>query len=181
MYSKAKIAGHPLHPMLVAFPIAFYVATLAGYGVYALTLDAFWFRMGLVANVAAVATAVLAAIPGFIDWAFGVPRGTPAKATGLMHMLLQVGALTLFTVDAGLQWGQWASAVPHVGVSVILAGVGVVLTTAGGALGWKMVGTHHVGVDLTVAQERLEPGANASEPGPRPVAGGQRAQGASVA
>jgi uncharacterized membrane protein len=24
LYSKAKVAGHPLHPMLVAFPVAFY-------------------------------------------------------------------------------------------------------------------------------------------------------------
>jgi len=30
MYSKAKIADHPLHPMLVGFPVAFYVGTLAG-------------------------------------------------------------------------------------------------------------------------------------------------------
>ena len=34
MYSKVKIAGHPIHPMLVAFPVAFYTATLVCYLVY---------------------------------------------------------------------------------------------------------------------------------------------------
>lgn len=167
MYSKAKIAGHPIHTMLVSFPIAFYVATLTGYAAYWITAEPLWFRMGLVANVAAVGTAVAAAIPGFIDWAFGVPMGTPAKSTGLMHMLLQVAALALFTGDAVLQWPEWDRMVPNVGVSVVLAAAGVVLTAVGGALGWKMVGTHHVGVDLTPEQERLEP--RASDSGPRPL------------
>ena len=45
MYSKAKIAGHPIHTMLVSFPIAFYVATLAGYGAYWVAAEPLWFRM----------------------------------------------------------------------------------------------------------------------------------------
>lgn len=31
MYSKAKIAGHPIHPMLVAFPITFYIVSLIAF------------------------------------------------------------------------------------------------------------------------------------------------------
>src|SRR5213082_2921221 len=30
--------------------------------------------------------AVLAALPGFLDWLLGIPNGTPAKRTGLLHM-----------------------------------------------------------------------------------------------
>ena len=40
MYSKAKLAGHPIHPMLVAFPIAFYTATVVTLIIYAATRDA---------------------------------------------------------------------------------------------------------------------------------------------
>ncbi len=33
MYSKAKVDGRPVHPMLVAFPIAFYTGALVGFAV----------------------------------------------------------------------------------------------------------------------------------------------------
>ena len=164
MYSKAKIGGHPLHPMLVAFPIAFYTATLVSYIAYWTTANPFWFHVAVVANIAGVGTAFVAAVPGFIDWAFGVPTGSPAKTTGMFHMLLQVGALIIFAIDAVLQWHKWGAAAPTVGASVLLALLGTTLTMIGGALGWKMIGTHHVGVDLTPEQERLEPRANAREP-----------------
>ena len=34
MYSKVKVAGHPVYPMLVAFPVACYTGTLVGFAVY---------------------------------------------------------------------------------------------------------------------------------------------------
>ena len=40
--STASIAGHPIHPMLVAFPIAFFVATLACDITFWRTGDAYW-------------------------------------------------------------------------------------------------------------------------------------------
>ena len=58
MYSKAKIAGHPIHPMLVAFPITFYVLTLVGFIVYAtISPDIFWYKLSYFLNYAAIATA----------------------------------------------------------------------------------------------------------------------------
>jgi uncharacterized membrane protein len=156
MYSKAKIFGHPIHPMLVVFPISFYTATLGAYVAYAVTGHAAYFHIGVIANCAGVVGAALAAIPGFIDWAFGVPTGHPAKTTGLQHMLLNVGALVLFTIDAILQVRQWDAAMPAYVIPVTLAGVGMAFTLAAGFLGWTLVGKHHVGVDLSREQERLE-------------------------
>ncbi len=163
MYSKAKIAGHPIHPMLVSFPIAFYVATFVGYSAYWITDNAFWFHVGVVTNIAGVATSLLAAVPGFIDWAFGVPTGSPAKTTGMKHMVIQVAALVVFSIDAVLQSRKWDLIDPSVGASVVLAALGTTLAMVGASLGWKMIGTHHVGIDLTPEQERLEPRANARE------------------
>ncbi len=164
MYSKAKIAGHPLHPMLVAFPIAFYTTTFVAFLAYWIGDNPFWFHVGVVANIAGVATSLVAAVPGFIDWAFGVPTGSPAKTTGMKHMLIQVTALVVFSIDAVLQWQKWDLLAPTVGASVVLAALGFTLAMIGASLGWKMIGTHHVGVDLTPEQERLEPRANAREP-----------------
>jgi len=157
MYSKVKVAGHPLHPMLVGFPVAMYVAALVCFAAAQYGADLIWFRIGVYANVAGVCTALVAAIPGFIDWAFGVPAGTPAKSTGMLHMLANVAALLVFAVNAYLIWGERFATNPPAGQALALAAIGVVLTGIAGFLGWRMVQTHHVGVDLTPEQQRYEP------------------------
>jgi uncharacterized membrane protein len=157
MYSKVTIAGHPLHPMLVGFPVTLYVAALACYATYGVNEDPFWFRAGWYANAAGVVMAVVAAIPGFVDWATGVPRGTTAKRTGLFHMLFNVLALLLFAVAAVVLRPQLDEAIPDLGPGLVLALLGVASTIAAGYLGWRMVQTHHVGVLLTPEQERIDP------------------------
>jgi uncharacterized membrane protein len=154
MYSKAKVLGHPIHPMLVGFPVAFYTATLISYIAYAASGDAFWFKVGVVANLAGVAGAAAAAIPGFIDWAFGIPNDHPAKATGLEHMLLNVGALAFFGINAFLQYGQWNDPNPAYRAAIALSAVGMGFVMAAGFLGWKLVQKHHVGVDVIGEEER---------------------------
>ena len=157
MYSKVKILGHPIHPMLVAFPITFYATTLIGYIVYGATGLPFWFQVGWIANVAGVVMAVVAALPGFIDWAIGIPSGSKAKSVGLTHMLLNVGALAIFAINAVLQYPQWKSVNPDSTLATLLSAIGVGFTLGAGFFGWTLVQTHHVGVDLTREQERAEP------------------------
>ncbi len=156
MYTKARISGHPIHPMLIAFPVAFYTATLVAFIVYAIDKDMAAFRFGVVCNIIGAAGAILAAIPGFVDWAFGVPSGTAAKRDGLIHMALNVGALVLFIINAAYQGANWHAAAPNPISAIILSGLGVLLTVAAGSLGWILVQTHHVGVHLTPEQEALE-------------------------
>src|SRR2546423_9570127 len=95
MYSKIKIGGHPVHPMLIAYPVAFYTATVVCYIVYSSNHDDFWFKVAYVANLAGVVMAVVAALPGFIDW-LGIPSNVRAKRTGLLHLISNVIALLLF-------------------------------------------------------------------------------------
>ena len=147
MYSKVKLFGHPIHPMLVAYPIAFYTATLVAYLIYQFGGQAqFWFRVAIVATIAGVVMAVVAALPGFIDWAMGIPGETEAKNVGLRHMILNVVALVLFIVLAIVNTGQWDATTPSAGLGIILALIGVLLTVAAGAHGWTLIQTHHVGV-----------------------------------
>jgi uncharacterized membrane protein len=178
LYSKVRVAGHPVHPMLVAFPVAFYTATVISFAVYAGSSDLFWWRMGLLLNAAGVLGAVIAAIPGFIDWATGIPKGSPAKATGRTHMLLNLGALALFTINLLLQTDRWMDLVqtareggpitsPDAGLALVLTGLGFLLTGAAGFFGWKLVQTHHVGVDLTEEQRRFEPTLTNAQSAPR--------------
>src|SRR5215472_1828261 len=66
MYSRLKILGHPIHPMLVAYPIALYSSTLVAYLIYIVGHDTFWFRVAVVVNIAAIVMAAVAALPGFL-------------------------------------------------------------------------------------------------------------------
>jgi uncharacterized membrane protein len=155
MYSKMKMFGHPIHPMMVAYPIALYTSTLVTYIIYAANGDPFFFKAAVAANIAGVVMAALTALPGFIDWAVGIPSGTPAKSHGLTHMLLNVTVLVIFVINAMIHTGNWKN---PTGTSsgIILALIGVLLTIGAGYFGWTMVQDDHVGVNLTPEQERYE-------------------------
>lgn len=153
MYSKIKIAGHPVHPMLIPFPVAFYTATLAAFITYAVNADPFWFRVAYAANAAGVVMALVAAIPGFLDWALGIPSETHAKRDGLKHMGLNVTALALFAINLWLNSGQWNAVTPITRFAIILPLFGLISTIAAGYLGWTLVQKHHVGVQITPCPE----------------------------
>jgi uncharacterized membrane protein len=156
MWSKIKFFGHPIHPMLVAYPIAMYTATLVGFVIFGATNDLFWLKLAIAANVAGVAMAALAALPGFIDWLIGIPKGAQAKRTGLIHGLLNVGALTAFAITLGIYVGDWnATSPPGAAAGIVVAAIGVLFTLAAGWYGWMLVQGHHVGIDLEQEQQKI--------------------------
>jgi uncharacterized membrane protein len=149
VYTKVKILGHPVHPMVVAYPIAFYTLTLAAYVVYA-TLSAgdyFWMKLAIVANIAGVIMAVIAALPGLVDWATGIPEGTAAKRHGAIHMALNVTALVLMAMNAAVHLDRWSPTIhPHSLIGFILSLLAVGCTVVAGHFGWTMVQNDRVGV-----------------------------------
>ncbi|MGH3549888.1 MAG: DUF2231 domain-containing protein [Pseudonocardiaceae bacterium] len=156
MHSKVTILGHPVHPMLVAYPIAFNTATLAGFVAYAVIPDLFWLKLTIAVNAAAVVMSIVAAIPGFIDWAAAIPNGTPAKLTGRIHMGLNVAALVAFIISFFAYYRYWnGPADADATIGIVLSAIGVALTVAAGFQGWALIQKHHVGVQLTPDQERL--------------------------
>lgn len=158
LYKQVKIFGHPLHPMLIAFPIAFYNGALAAFIAYAITGDLFWFGVGYMSNIAGVVTAGIAAIPGFIDLVF-LPDKSRVKTTGFYHLGFHLTAFFIFFVNIFLQQNKWTQvpALPDASLAIILCSLGVALTLAGGFMGWKLVQKHHVGIDLTQKQMKVEP------------------------
>jgi uncharacterized membrane protein len=157
MYSKVKILGHPIHPMLVAYPIALYSLALVAYVIYAIGGIPFWFQVAGVAAVGGALMAIVTALPGFLDWALGVPATSPAKAHGLRHMLLNVAALVIFIINDIVNVPQWLSPHPEKAWGIVFSLVGVGCTVAAGFFGWTMIQDDHVGVALSPEQERLEP------------------------
>jgi uncharacterized membrane protein len=169
MQSKARIAGHPIHPMLVAFPIALYAVTVVTLFAFVGTRDAFWVRAALYANVAGVIMAGVAALPGLIDL-ISLPRHSRAQNTGIRHAGFNVLSLTLFIISAVVLYRHAGgfgvrNAGSHIGVTapLVLSLIGIVSTLAAGWLGWTLVQTHHVGIQRAGELER-EPEVIGEEP-----------------
>ena len=156
MYTKASVAKHPIHPMLIALPITLYVATVAALFVHVGTNDVFWYRAALYCNIGGVVFAAIAAIPGLIDL-LGLPSESRARTTGIRHAVFNVLALALFVVSGILLYRNAGNnIVPAVGhytldvtAPLVLTIIGVASTAVAGALGWTMVQTHHVGIKPT--------------------------------
>ncbi len=152
MYSKARVAGHPIHPMIVAFPIAFYTATVASLLAYVGSQEAFWYRVAMIANVAGIVTAVIAVIPGAIDL-FALPKPSRARAAGLRHAGFNLLATGLFAITAIVLYRNWSQRMMVDGeyifdatIPLAMSVVAWVSMVIAGSLGWTLVQTHHVGV-----------------------------------
>ena len=101
--------------------------------------------------------AVLTALPGFLDWLLGIPSGTLAKRTGLIHMGLNVAALAAFAVTLGAYVSNWnGPASTSASLGVILSAIGVGVTVAAGFFGWMLVQDHQVGVNLAREQRQVD-------------------------
>jgi uncharacterized membrane protein len=159
MYSKVKLLGHPVHPMLVSYPIAFYAATVVAWLLFVTRGGYVWVDVAIAANVAGVIMAVVAAIPGFVDWSTGIPTDTPARRHGAIHMALNLIALVLMLVNAALHLDRWIPTIhPHSLSGFILSLAAVACTIAAGFFGWIMVQNDHVGIAFSAEdQRRLDP------------------------
>jgi uncharacterized membrane protein len=140
MSTPASIARHPIHPILVAFPIGLWVFSLASDIIALVWGSPNWKNAALYTMVGGIAGALLAAIPGFIDW-FSL-RTAQVQRLGTIHMVLNLVLVALFSVNA---WIRLALAVPDA-IPLTLSIVGVLLLGVSGWLGGEMVYVHRVGV-----------------------------------
>ena len=149
--STAQIAGHPLHPMIVPFPIAFFVSTLVTDLIFLNTGRAGFAEASMWLLGAGLASAALAAVLGLTDF-MGERRVRRLKQAWL-HMIGNVLAVALQLVNFYLRAsGDIRDAVAPAGVT--LSAVVVVLLLFNGWMGWEMVYRGHVGVaDATGADD----------------------------
>lgn len=158
MYSKVKILGQAVHPMLVSFPIVFYTAAFACFCLFQNTVNPFWYRVAFIANFAGVVAAVLAALPGAIDLFFGIPKNSEPRRRGYLHAALNVVSLVLFAINLYLIWGTFNMAVTPNSINAVITGIGFGLTVVAGYHGHALIAKYHAAVDLTPEQERIEIG-----------------------
>lgn len=143
MESKAKLLGHPIHPMLIPFPLG-----LLGMGVIFDLIDVVadepqLARAAYYMIAAGILSGLLAALFGAIDW-LAIPSGTRAKGIGLAHGLGNVVIVVLFAIA----WLLRRDA-PHdpEASSIILEVIGLLGALVTGWLGGELVDRLGVGVD----------------------------------
>ncbi|HYV93776.1 MAG TPA: DUF2231 domain-containing protein [Chitinophagales bacterium] len=151
-----------LPPILVIFPVVFYVATFVCYLVFILSYDSFWFKTAYVANAAGVLMALISALPGFIDWSLGIPDDAEVKSIGLKHMLCDTIALLFFVVNLYNNSGQWNTLQPAISNAVFLSAAGFLCTLVAGLLGSNLVHHSRIGID-PLTPEEIEDATHISE------------------
>lgn len=144
METRFKLLGHPVHPMLIVFPLGLFSTAVVFDIAYLITgnddlaVFSFW------AIAAGLAGGLAAAAFGIIDW-LGLPEGTRAKRLARLHGAGNGGVLALFGVSWLLRVDDAAYLPNLLPVVSAVAGSGVSLFTAW--LGGELVYRLRVAVD----------------------------------
>ena len=147
MASPASIGGHPVHPMIIPFPIALWVFSLVADVIYLWRGNLVWRNwIAFYTLLGGIIGAVVAAVPGFIDWLSITDRNVVGIAN--WHARLNLIALVIFVISFYLRTTSGASWVSRSYTTPVLVSVlGVILITISGWLGGEMVFKHGVAVD----------------------------------
>ena len=143
MESRAKLLGHPIHQMLIVFPLGLLATALLFDVIQIVTGNGYWSEIAFWLIAAGVVSGVLSAPFGLIDW-LAIPSGTRAKRIGAIHGAGNVVVLTLYGLSWLMRIGNAAS--PEVpALAMAFLGGGLAMVT--GWLGGELVDRLAVGVD----------------------------------
>jgi uncharacterized membrane protein len=147
MASPASIGGHPVHPMLIPFPIGLWAFSLVADVIYLWRGNPVWRNyIAFYTLLGGIIGAVAAAVPGFIDWLSIKDRNVVKIAN--WHARLNVIALLIFTASFYLRTTRGSALVSEgYTIPIALSVLGVILISISGYLGGEMVFKHGVAVD----------------------------------
>lgn len=133
MSSPASIKKHPIHPMLVGVPIGLWVFALICDAGHAVSGNAVWQTVATYCVAGGIVGAVLAAVPGLIDY-FSVDEAD-MKRIATLHLAVNLGAVVIFALNLWLRFRLPADSV----LPLVLSVAGVLAIGFGGWLGGEMV------------------------------------------
>jgi uncharacterized membrane protein len=140
--SLASVVGHPIHVMLVPFPIACFVGALVTDIVYWQSTNMMWADFSAWLLAVGVVIAVLAAIAGLID--FIGSRQIRNFRAAWIHAIGNVTVIVLAIFNSFVHSRDaYTSVVP---AGLILSAITVLILLVTGWNGWTMVYRHGVAV-----------------------------------
>lgn len=151
MRAKARLFGHPIHQMLIVFPLGLLGTSLLFDILHLATGGDHWAQVSYFMIAAGIVSGLIAAPFGLIDW-LAIPSNTRAKRIGLLHGGGNVVVLLLFALSWFLRRDlPTAPGGLEIGLSALAVGLALVT----GWLGGELVDRLGIGVDE---------GANANAP-----------------
>jgi nitrite reductase/ring-hydroxylating ferredoxin subunit/uncharacterized membrane protein len=133
-FLEGKPLRHPLHPMLVHFPIGLFLLSL----LLDLVRDSFY------AMLLGVITALIAAVPGFVDYT-DIRSDHPAKRTATTHLTLNLIVVALYGINLGVRSSLLVDPKIQM-VPLILSLIAIALLSVSGYLGGRLVYDDGIGV-----------------------------------
>jgi uncharacterized membrane protein len=143
MESKVKFAGHPVHPMLIVFPLGLLSTAVIFDVIYLISDNSRWTLVAFYMIGAGIIGGLAAAVFGVLDW-IAIPQGTRARRIGLWHGVGNVVVVGLFILSWLLR--KDAPETPPTG-AIVAALSGVVIALVTSWLGGELVDRLGVGVD----------------------------------
>lgn len=141
MSTPASFKNHPIHPMLVVFPIGLWVFSFVCDVIRMIV----WPNpnlsiVSLYSIAGGIIGALVAAVPGFIDYLS--IRDYNVRRTATFHMILNLTAVVLFAINFWLRWSSGQTT----GIAIGLSFVTLIILSASGWLGGELVYKHGMGV-----------------------------------
>jgi uncharacterized membrane protein len=143
MESKAKLFGHPIHQMLIVFPLGLLATSVIFDIIYLGTGNGYWAGISYWMIAAGLISGLIAAVFGLIDW-LAIPVKTRAKSVGAVHGLGNVGVVLLFAGSWFLRGDNPNN--PQM-MPIVLSFAGCLLSSVTAWLGGELVVRLGVGVD----------------------------------
>jgi uncharacterized membrane protein len=146
MASRASIAGHPIHPMLIPFPIGLLIFSFVADLIYLWRGNPIWENyIAFYTLLGGIIGGAAAAIPGLIDWATLTDHEVVKVAN--WHARVNVITLVIFIASFYLRTTSGAAWIPGIAMlPIILSLVGIIGLTIAGWLGGELVFRHRVAV-----------------------------------
>jgi uncharacterized membrane protein len=154
METRASFAEHPIHPILVTFPIGMWTFSLVCDVLYRLRDNPFWSDVAFYTMVGGLIGALVAAVPGLLDYL--TIRDKSTKRVGTAHLVINLTIVALYAVNLWLRMRSLPESVTPMVMSV----VAFALLLVSGWLGGEMVFRHGVGTapsyEIEVARRRQQ-------------------------
>src|SRR5262245_38955567 len=152
MNTRASIRNHPVHPMLVVFPIALWIFSLVCDAIFHfVSYNMFWKAVAFYSIAGGIIGALVAAVPGFVDYLSLTDRRVKRIAT--THMVLNLVIVVLFIFNLGV---RYTASPTGDTVGLVLSIIGIIFLAVSGWLGGALVYVHHVGVSPGRDEREIE-------------------------
>ncbi len=145
MRSKASVGGHPIHPMIIPFPIVLFFAALLFDLVHAWRKSDFWYKLSSWNLILGLVGGASAAIPGVIDYFTSL--NISARRPTVFHALLNIAAIIVGALNLVLRLYGRASTGPRRSYTMLLSAFSAALLTLSGWFGGEIVYRHGVAVE----------------------------------